>query len=77
MDPAVDLVLGHLLLDQAERDIFVYGHVGVQGVVLEHHSDIPIFRGHIVDHTVADVQLAAADILQTRDHPQSGGFSAA
>ena len=77
MDPPVDLILGDLLLEQAEGDVLVDGHMGVQGVVLEDHGDVTVLGGHIVDHPVADVQLAAADVLQAGDHPQSGGFAAA
>ncbi len=77
MDPAVDLVLGNLLEGQAEGDVLVNGHVGIQGVVLEDHGDVPVLGGHVVDHPVADVQLAAGDVLQSGDHPQGGGLAAA
>ena len=77
MDPAVDLVLGNLLEGQAEGDVLVNGHMGIQGVVLEDHGDVPVLGSHVVDHPVADVQLAAGDVLQARDHPQSGGLAAA
>ena len=77
MDPAVYLVLGHLGLHETKGDIFVHSHVGIQRVVLKYHGDIPVLGGHVVDHPVADVQLAAADVLQAGDHAQGGGLAAA
>ena len=77
VDPLVDLVLGDLLLDEAEGDVLVDGHMGVEGVVLEDHGDVPVLGGHVVDHPVADEELAVADVLQAGDHPQGGGLAAA
>jgi hypothetical protein len=51
--------------------------VRVQRIVLENHGDIPVLGGDVVDEIVPDVQLAAGDFLQPRDHAQYGGFSAA
>ena len=51
--------------------------MGIEGVVLEDHGDIPVLGGHIVHHPVADEKLAVADILQAGNHPQGGGFAAA
>src|SRR5262249_30765641 len=51
--------------------------VRVQGVVLEHHGDVPVLRLQLVDHPAADRDLAAADALQPRHHAQQGGLAAA
>ena len=51
--------------------------MGVQGVVLEDHGDVPILGLYIVHELVADVQLTIADLLQTGDHAQGGGLAAA
>ena len=74
---AVDLILGHLFQLQGEGHVFIHGHVGVQGVVLEHHGDITILGLHVVHQSVADPQLAGGNVLQTGDHPQGGGLAAA
>ena len=74
---SVDLVLGQLFQLQGERHVLVHGHVGIEGVVLEHHGDVPILRLHVVHQLVADPQLAGGDVLQTGDHPQGGGLAAA
>ena len=51
--------------------------MGIQGVALEHHGDVPVLGLHVVHQLAADVQLAAGDVLQTGDHPQRGGLAAA
>ena len=76
-DALVDLVLGHLAQLQTESHVLVNGHVRVQSVVLEDHRDVAVFRGNVVDQTVADVHLAARDLLQASDHTQGGGLTTA
>ena len=51
--------------------------MGIEGIVLEHHGDIPLAGRHLVDPPVAHPQLAAADLLQSCNHPQGGGLAAA
>ena len=63
--------------DQTEGHVLVNGHVRVQSVVLEDHRDVAVLRGNVVDQTVTDVHLAAGDLLQTGDHTQGGGLTAA
>ena len=76
-DLLVDLVLGQLLQLQGEGHVFIHGHVGIQGIALEHHGDVPVLGLHVVHQLAADGQLAAGDVLQTGDHPQGGGLAAA
>ena len=75
--PPVDLVLGYLLQLQGEGHVPVYRHMGIQGVALEHHGDVPVLGLHVVHQLAVDVQLTAGDVLQTGDHPQGGGLAAA
>ena len=77
LHPLIDLILGELAQFQGEGHVLPHGHVGIQGVVLEHHGDVPILGGHVVHELAVDVQLARADLLQTGDHPQGGGLAAA
>ena len=49
----------------------------IERVVLEHHGDVAIGRLDLVDDAPADVDLAAADGLEPRDHPQQRGLAAA
>ena len=49
----------------------------IKRVVLEHHGDVAVFRGDIVHQVPIDIEFAAGNVFQTRDHAQGGGFSAA
>ena len=51
--------------------------MGIEGIALEHHGDVPVFRLHVVHQLPVDVQLAAGDLLQAGNHPQRGGLAAA
>ena len=62
---------------KAESHVFVHRHVRVQRIVLEHHGDVAVFRGHVVHQAVANIQLALGDILQAGNHAQRGRFAAA
>src|SRR6266566_4431828 len=48
----------------------------IECVILEYHRDVAIGRFDLVDDAPADVDLAAADGLEARDHPQQGGLAA-
>ena len=48
------------LVAQAEGQIVVDAHVLVERVVLEHHGDVAVARRQMVDHPVADADVAAA-----------------
>ena len=77
VNPAVDLRFVHLPQLQGKGHVLPHGHVGVQGVALEHHSDVPILGLYVVDQLAVDVQLALGDVLQAGNHPQGGGLAAA
>jgi hypothetical protein len=62
---------------QAEGQILSHGHVRIQRVTLEHHRDVAILGGHVVDRASVDGERAVADRLQPRDHPQQRGLAAA
>jgi hypothetical protein len=55
----------------------VDGHVGIQGVVLEHHRDVAILGRDVVDELAVDEQLALGDVLEPGDHAQCRGLAAA
>ncbi len=75
--PLVDVLLVHLLELEAEGHVLVDVHVRIEGVGLEHHAHVALYRRHVVHVATADGQLAAGDVFQTRDHPQQSGFAAA
>ena len=73
----VDLLLGYLAQLQGKGHVLIHGHVGIQGVALEHHGDVPVLGLHVVHPLAADEQVALGDVLQAGDHPQGGGLAAA
>src|SRR5579875_450074 len=64
----LDLVLVEVAELEAEGHIVEDAHVGIEGVVLEHHRDVAIFGIDTVDHAVPDVDFAVARLFQSRDH---------
>jgi len=48
----------------------------IKRVILEHHRDVALLRRHVVDHALADADLAAGDVFQARDHAQQGRLAA-
>jgi hypothetical protein len=52
------------------------GHVREQRVALEHHRHAARGGRHVVHQTLADVQLAFAQVFETGDHPQQGRLAA-
>ena len=61
---------GTLASLQRERHVLADGHVRIQRVALEHHRDVAVARGDLVDDLAADPQLAGRDVLEARDHVQ-------
>src|SRR5207244_643338 len=74
---AIDLLLWDVPQLQPECDVVVDGHVRVEGVVLEHHRDVAVFRGDVVDDALADHDVAAGLLFQPGEHPERRGLAAA
>ncbi len=49
----------------------------VQGIGLEHHGDIAVFWGNVVDHLIADQDAAFGDIFQSGQAAQRSGLTTA
>ena len=73
----LDFGFGNLPQFQTECHVVIYGHMGVQSIVLEHHRDVSVFGGYVVHQFSVNVQLAFRNLFQTGNHPQSGGLTAA
>ena len=56
---------------------FSYRHMGIQGVVLKDHSNVPITGLHLIHALAVDIQFSPAEIFQSCYHTQGCGFSAA
>ena len=61
---------------QRKRHVVAYRHVRVERIVLEHHGDVTLFGWHVVDTLFPNINIAARDFFETRDHAQQGGFAA-
>ena len=55
---------------QREGEVLEDGLVRIEGVVLEHHRDIPIAWGKPVDDLVADPDLAVGDLFEPCNHAE-------
>ena len=73
----VDLLLRQLAQLEPEGEVLLDGHVRVERVALEDHRDVPVLRSQVVDDSVADADLAVADLLEAGEHPQRGRLAAA
>jgi hypothetical protein len=69
------------LAAEAESDIFFDGEVRKQGVILEDHADLPLFRGHALagaaDHLAVQADFAAGNFLEAGNAAQQSGLAAA
>src|SRR5439155_1366668 len=69
--------LQHAPVAQAVGHVVIDRHMRVERVILEHHGDVTLGRLDLVDDPSADVDLAAGDGLEPRDHPQQRRLAAA
>ena len=82
-DRLLDLLLLHFLDLQAEGHVFEHGHMGPEGVALEHQVQPPL-AGSLVeslvrvdDHPIVDGHGAVLGLFQPGDDSKRGGFAAA
>jgi len=59
-----------------ERHIGGDRHVRIERVVPEHHGDVALFGRHVIDHALANADLAGSDIFEPRDHAQQRRLAA-
>src|SRR3974377_1339382 len=67
----------HPLHAQAELDIPLDRFVGKQRMGLEYHPQAAVPWLEVIDHTAVDADLTGAGVLETGNHPQRCGLSAA
>ena len=73
----VDFRPGEMPDLQAEGEVVIDRHVGVEGVVLEDHGDVAVLRGQVVDDLAGEGDGARGGLLQAGDEAQGGGLAAA
>ena len=62
---------------QAKGDIVPNGKMRKQSVTLKNHGDIALAGSNVINDLPVHFQLAAGDLFQPGDHPQSCSFAAA
>uniref|UniRef100_A0A8W7P6H0 Glucose-6-phosphate isomerase n=1 Tax=Anopheles coluzzii TaxID=1518534 RepID=A0A8W7P6H0_ANOCL len=77
LDPLGDIGLVHATHFQREGQVFGYGHVREQCVVLEHHADVALVRRHAVERTLTQHDLAGSRGFEAGQHHQAGGLAGA
>ena len=70
-DTLVDLCFGIFAKFQPERHVLVHRHVRVEGIVLEDHGNVSIFRWDVVDAFIINIDIAFRYLFQPGDHPQN------
>ena len=75
--PPVYLLSAHLSELKGKFHIAPYGHVGIEGIALEYHGNVPVLGGHIIHELSAYIQLSPGYLLQARHHTEGRGLSAA
>ena len=68
---------GDLLQFQWISDILKNGHVRVQGVALEDHADVAVFRLHLIDNAIAEADDAVGRLVNAGQGQQRGRLAAA
>ena len=61
---------------QRELDVRAHRLVRIEGVTLEDHGHVTIFRKHVVHQTITDEHLSRGGILETGDRAQKRGLPA-
>ena len=74
---SLHLFLGHLLILQAELDIFPDGHIRENRVILKNHTDPALAGIHVVDALIVEIEVAALDRVKASDHSQQRCLAAA
>ena len=77
LHPLLDHVLVHALQVQAKGQVVVHGHIGIEGIALEHHGHFTLAGTPVVGQLAIDEEITLADVLQSGDHAQRGGLAAA
>ena len=73
----IDGGFGEFAQFQAEGDVLAHGHVREQRVVLKNGIDLALVGGQFRDVLPIQKNPSAVRRLESRQHPQKGGFSAA
>ena len=71
-----NLILRNLAELQTKCHVVKYGHMRIQGIVLENHGNISVLRVYVIHNLSVNFQRAGRNFLQTCNHTKRGRFSA-
>ena len=74
-DLLIDLSFGEFSDFKAETHIHINGLLGIEGVFLEDHGDIPIFWGKISHHLIIEIDVSGGRVFKTRNYTKNGRFA--
>ena len=74
---SVDLSLRYLSQLKSESHVVSYCHMWIESVALEYHSDVSVLWLYVVHLDSVDVEISFRDVIESGDHTQSCGLSAA
>ncbi|MCY1537219.1 hypothetical protein D9M68_727070 [compost metagenome] len=77
LDPLAGVGLAQAAHREREGQVLGHRHVREQCVVLEHHADVTLVRGHVVDRATAQQDLAIGGGFEPGEHHQAGGLAGA
>ncbi len=75
LDPLAALALRHLAHAQRKGHVLADGHMGIEGVILEHHGHVALLRFQAVDAAAIEENVTAGDFFQSRQQAQQGGLA--
>ena len=68
--------LGNVPGLEAEADVVVHVHIGIESIALEHHCYVPVLAFEVVGQHLVDVQIAVGDVLKPGYHPERSRLAA-
>ena len=71
----LDLVCWHLHVLQPVSDIFFYGHMRIQSIVLEYHRNTTVSRCCLVHSFAVNIQISFCNLFESGNHTKCCGFS--
>ena len=77
LHPGGDFRLRQAVLLQAEGNILLNGHMGKQGIGLEHHINRPLIGRHARQIHAVEHNLPGGRLFKARQHAQQRRFPAA
>ena len=73
----LDFVLGDPRITEWEFHVLTDSHVGVEGVTLKDHGNVTVLGLFTRNFTIANVDRAGRNVLETGENTQCGCFATA